>query len=836
MELSNMWFLKKKKIFLIVIVVIITLFLCFQMGYFEPDFGDIPKITFYSFSTSDTKSVKPLISSRTILIDVSNNGFCLELQIVIAENDKRFQDFLTSYGSTNFIERTLGWIDIENMTGIDIYSELISTKPSIKISEAAAISWKTENINIGRIMKLTGKGRINLNIRGFKPAFGSRDTVIISIKDFKISATRPTPSNLIENKFEWRQPFGPGKTNIEIEFNHDNFFQILLNSLRLNIHEIVEYPYSLFVYFIWLLLYLLPVILVIWVLLTLQEEFVGNSEAMKNGLVTKMKRNISFILVLCLVAPTIDLIQTIDFYFFRPLYYEVQNSIEKWIKSSIGPDVVRDNFVRDFFIIICSFIFYLFLLFLQALIKNKVFKEVIKALKYASLIVLCLVILFIVILYVYHAQLLFQLISVLIGVFLIHFTILHIIKDVRVEIFDLKDLFPKNYLHFISIVASFILAYPIGKAVGLSFSLYDIVLFRQMSEIWLYIPLLALLAIFKPIPQLKLKTELKHKRLTFLAAVILAGYIVGMREWMLIPVPFLLALFLFRHLFVSPTGYEKLDRFIDTIYNNRKCLIEFVLKSRFTGKVEKASEKFDSQFLRGKIFPDKYKEYKKEYDLIIKEYKQIEALPEGIDHCAVAFATGPNKEPWENGINAAKMGFYFALAFLFIYSIFFHEKIIYIRPPYHLLPVLVGLSQFFLKYLVKAFFFGYFFQYLRGDSGLKKGLWLAGFIILCNLPLNILYLNSISDIPPLVFISFIELVFFGGLGAIAFDIKTLRNHGCNWRKVWLVNDVPAIATFISIVISTAGAAITSILTGRIAEMIKLILGTAIPEIKDSIPK
>ena len=152
------------------------------------------------------------------------------------------------------------------------------------------------------------------------------------------------------------------------------------------------------------------------------------------------------------------------------------------------------------------------------------------------------------------------------------------------------------------------------------------------------------------------------------------------------------------------------------------------------------------------------------------------------------------------------------------------------RDPYFYLSIVVRLLVFYLKWLVQSFFFGYFFEYLRGENGFKKGLWLAVFVLVCSLSLDILQLTSIAEIPSLFFEAAQKTTFFAALGTIAFDYMTLRKNGFGWRKLRLISDVPGLTTLVSLIVSAASVAVTAVLTGRVTDLVTVLLSLAIPEI------
>jgi hypothetical protein len=119
---------------------------------------------------------------------------------------------------------------------------------------------------------------------------------------------------------------------------------------------------------------------------------------------------------------------------------------------------------------------------------------------------------------------------------------------------------------------------------------------------------------------------------------------------------------------------------------------------------------------------------------------------------------------------------------------------------------------------VSAFFFGYFFAYIRGETGLKKGARVAAAVALCLLPV---WVFSLPSLLALLLLLAQTVLFFTLLGAW-FDYyifrKTLDNE-FQWKKLLKFEDIPSLTAFASVVLASIGAAMTSVLTDQTTTVI-----------------
>jgi hypothetical protein len=145
----------------------------------------------------------------------------------------------------------------------------------------------------------------------------------------------------------------------------------------------------------------------------------------------------------------------------------------------------------------------------------------------------------------------------------------------------------------------------------------------------------------------------------------------------------------------------------------------------------------------------------------------------------------------------------------------------------------VQLSSFIADGLIGAFFFGFFFNVIRGSSGLKKGINVSLVVVLCLLPSWIAPLSSssLSNLLALLFRAGQTFLFYMIIGVWAFDYRNYRHavkQEFQWKKFALFGDMPSATAFISVALTSAGVAVTTVLTGQFTSVLTQILKVAIP--------
>jgi len=182
-----------------------------------------------------------------------------------------------------------------------------------------------------------------------------------------------------------------------------------------------------------------------------------------------------------------------------------------------------------------------------------------------------------------------------------------------------------------------------------------------------------------------------------------------------------------------------------------------------------------------------------------------------------ALGFGPRESNWENGLYGGVRGLILALPTLLLVLIrpfrdglSHHDPLLLLRP---FQDMVIAVAQWYAA----GFFFGYFFPYLRGESGLKKGLYLSLAVLLCHLPIWIDELASPSARAALLFRVSAIVIFYMGLGVWFFDYRSFRQSlrdRFSWGKFLRFESTPGLTALGSVILGSIAAAVTSVVTGQ----------------------
>ena len=201
-------------------------------------------------------------------------------------------------------------------------------------------------------------------------------------------------------------------------------------------------------------------------------------------------------------------------------------------------------------------------------------------------------------------------------------------------------------------------------------------------------------------------------------------------------------------------------------------------------------------------------------------------LPEDYNVRKAVFTFGPTSNPWENAKLSLGYGVILTSGLFLLYAPFILGRAGDLAStPFPILQLLgVLILPFFAKWLLASFLLGYFFSYIRGNTGLQKGLVLAAGIVLCTLPSNALLLGgTMGDPMALLWEAGQTILFLSALGLWAFDWNTARRYGLGWSDVLSAEGLTATAPFLSSLVAAVGGVASSIISGRVDDIIRSVL-------------
>jgi hypothetical protein len=205
----------------------------------------------------------------------------------------------------------------------------------------------------------------------------------------------------------------------------------------------------------------------------------------------------------------------------------------------------------------------------------------------------------------------------------------------------------------------------------------------------------------------------------------------------------------------------------------------------------------------------------------------------------LVLAYGPQRTPWENGRLAARFALVIAMPLMLVkYSGFLRETFNW-DLPFMLLQVLLTPTVTLAYFVASGFFFGFFFEQIRGRSGFEKGLFLAAMLTVCQLPVWIsTFTSGTAFVATVMWTASQTFLFFLSLGVIAFDYRTLRQtlgERFDWRYLTSLGDVRGLISGISIALASLGISVTTVLSSQVASVVKTIVEKSFLELPPTPP-
>lgn len=773
--------------------------------------------------------------SRTLSLNIVRNELRPELRLTLPRNDPRLNDYLTgAIGADAFFDNVVGRLVVNGTTMSSILTSS-SSSPEVTVGEQVLLHWiPEEELNIPFSWT---QGSLTVRTDALAPAPNSADTIKVIAPEHRVLAMRPPPAQADGETYVWRGPWHTMAPVLEMDLALTRF-QAATLLLRTHPQLLLDFPLSSFASLLSEFVRLVPVL---WLLIFLYQA--GADVTTPNRDAARLRRGAFAALVLACLPLAYQLLTStqfllIDLSWLAPFSFSEAfasflselNSVSEF-QPYAPPIVLAAAGLLLLLVLFLRLLLFFFRSSLAQMIKtwlSALFRAIagagalfalfglIEALGLESFPVV-------------------QVAEVALGFGLLAATFL--VANAAGDGLFARLNWPTGRLLLVSALLFFPLLYPLQSPpvesdAGLSITATNlsINLFYVLQQVWLYLPLLAAVVLLVPPSLLNTHTGKGRRLSRTLAIILFAAYIVGTQNWMWIPLPLLLAIYLSRYLLRPELEVLKLSFLKDRIHQHREELIRAVISWELADDLKRIDESLDDQLAEGSITPEKHASTRTELTERIEQFRTTRLLPSGINPTETVFAIGPYDSAWENGKWALRWGLFLSLPLLIIYSIAFLRGSIWTGHPYFYLSVLIRLLVFYLDWLVLAFFFGYFFNYLRGENGLKKGLWLAAFIVIAVLPLEIMRIQSTADIPVLVFEMAQRVIFLAMLGLLAFDYTMLRRNGYSWRRLRLISDAPSLTAFGTSVITTAGIAAMAVVTGQVQELVQALVKLALPDI------
>jgi hypothetical protein len=289
---------------------------------------------------------------------------------------------------------------------------------------------------------------------------------------------------------------------------------------------------------------------------------------------------------------------------------------------------------------------------------------------------------------------------------------------------------------------------------------------------------------------------------------------------LLIPIPFLIALWIFpRYVIQTSPKCLNLTRIRQRILPKRQALLARYFSASELKRLQETREQLERNRLAGDISVNDYQVLKSELEAQTSQSEKDSDFDEQHKLKDVIIGVGLAGTQWTNGLWAARKGLIVSLFFSALYLWERLQRFVELPTAFRLLEIIFPLLVFFSYWLVCAFFFGYFFTCFRGNSGLRKGLNVACAVILCLFPI---WLFSFSSPLALFLRAGQTFLFFSFLGFIA-DYQIFREalgDKFEWRKLTQFEEIANFTAFASVLIAGLGTTAGKAVTGHFDVIIK----------------
>jgi len=357
-------------------------------------------------------------------------------------------------------------------------------------------------------------------------------------------------------------------------------------------------------------------------------------------------------------------------------------------------------------------------------------------------------------------------------------------------------------------------------------------LFAQLDGIFVYIVAVGIaLALYghsknKGPNQLEIDSTLLPLAVFLFAAYLINSY----TRWLFIPVAFVVALLFADYwLFRPESEFQQLLLALDKAIANRRKLLKDVLdvgvaKSRLEAVSKGMTKKLESGDITPKDHQKKLDDFKKHY----KEELELERIDSNYLSRDIIFASG---EPgvWENTVLVLKYGAVLALLPIVI-SLYQYLPVSEVAFPYPLIDLITFIIPVTASWMLYAFFFGYFYVHIRGNSGLTKGLMMFAGLVVPFTVYRLLTTQSLTDMQPFIIWGTQVFIFCTLLGLLAIDYRLIRENGYGIKNLLAIHNLPFLSVYASSVIAAVVPTLVALTSDRVVDVFKFFLETVLPQV------
>jgi hypothetical protein len=301
-------------------------------------------------------------------------------------------------------------------------------------------------------------------------------------------------------------------------------------------------------------------------------------------------------------------------------------------------------------------------------------------------------------------------------------------------------------------------------------------------------------------------------------------------RWLYIPITFLLGWLAIQWLFTSGHQWGHIEEQFKKMSHVRSNLIKHGSLVRILDQayLQYRKDRFD-KLAKGELKPRKFKTDLSTWE---RDQKAVSRMPNTrldreLSRHPLAF--GPKATAWGNGLHGAKWASLLALPWFTIYVVNFMRGTSY-SVAYPLLDFAIDLLTIFGRWASTGFVLGYFFPYLRGYSGLEKGLWLSLAVTVPTLPLYFIANNSAAAWQAALFWALQVLIECILLGLIAFDYNTVHQERRGFQLLLELHGMRSLSLWTATLIAAIGTSAVTLFSSQAMTFIGLTLKTFLPDV------
>jgi hypothetical protein len=299
--------------------------------------------------------------------------------------------------------------------------------------------------------------------------------------------------------------------------------------------------------------------------------------------------------------------------------------------------------------------------------------------------------------------------------------------------------------------------------------------------------------------------------------VIFAGYVIGTAGvFAVLPIPFLIAFALFDRLLLRRSSdTRRLAEYAPSIRRNRRALLE--------ARIPKDDDAKDA---------DTSKEASGSADATpAPETATVDGFPEAWVRNVAAL--GPRRPIWGDIMLGIQAGGVLSAGLVVLYITQYPFGSVTTSDPYFLQRLALNVVAFMGSWVIIGFVFGLMYEHLRGDSGLRKGLWLGAMILALTLPFQMLTTLA-SGLPLLtITIRVLQVLAFTVILGLTFDVWLLHRYKRleAGRFVSEVGGISSTGLFWTGILFIGGSIIGTlgtVVTGQLTQLLSRILTPFLP--------